>query len=316
MSDTRPRIELVRPQGIDGLRGRPPIGVAVTAGRKAPGGKGIIEKDRFHIVYRRQNPDGVKELHPEFRAFNELRKDEQGRVLPGELEKRRVIRGNLVHARREQCFNWGLKAQILDRQHPNKAPACMGNGVSAIRWMGPGPDDYQEIVCPGRQCEYQQVRRVGKYEVVSCKPWMQLIFQLRWRDGSKMPTPLAIFTSKGWNTTANFYGHDEDGTPGGFFGQIEVAAAELGLKNFSLFGYPFMLTMREQTKPSERSRFAVIDVTPEMSPVEFFAAQAKLRAQIGGFPEPLSLLEERTIESEAEDERSISIPGVYDAEMD
>ena len=55
--------------GIHGVRGREPIGAALTIGIKGPRGN-PIEKDRFHLLEPRESKDKKRKPSPLFRFFN------------------------------------------------------------------------------------------------------------------------------------------------------------------------------------------------------------------------------------------------------
>jgi len=98
--------------GIYGLKGNDPVFAVVTAGIKNKNGF-PVDKDMYHIVVPRAS-NGVRKHHPSFRPFNTADK-----------KVRHTIRGNIVHSRMEDCFEYGLLAQCLDKKmHPNKVPAC------------------------------------------------------------------------------------------------------------------------------------------------------------------------------------------------
>jgi len=211
-------VNLERPEGIKDLTPREPVGAVITVGIK--GDRGFpVERDRYHIVTPHQSADGRRPPHPMFAIFNEAGP-----------EHRRVIRGNLVHAKVSDCFEHHLKAQMLDRtSHPDGRPCCVGDGERAVRWVGPDANHFKEIACPGPRCEFSQ--RKGK-RPASCKPWMRMLFRIRWAElvgGAKpkvkMPTPLVKFTSGSWRTTANAKG---------FFDQIELAAKQMGLRELEV----------------------------------------------------------------------------------
>jgi len=250
--------------GITGLEGREPIGAAVTIGVKKGGSGYPTETDRWHIVQPREEA-GVRPLHPAFAAFN-----------GAPPEKRKVLRGNLVHASRSQCFEYQLKNQSNKQigMHPDRRPFCVGDGVHAQRWSGDGPDDFLEIKCPHDRCEFRLTTPP------QCKPWARLLFRLRWPDGNPLDTPLVKFTTGSWYTVGNLYGERLDQETGriiksGLLGYLETVAGELGLEQYSLFGFPFLLTLTRQTKRSHKTAFPVVTFSPEIDPVEFFLLQRK-----------------------------------------
>lgn len=243
-------------RGILDLRSAEPVGVVVTQGIKSPGKGFPIEKDRFHLVLPRE-AQGVRAHHPAFAPFNTAAPD-----------KRKYLRGMIVHAHEQDCLEWHLKAQILDRAHPQRRPACVGDGVHATRWMGGDAENFREIDCPHELCEY---RRPGPKGNIPCKPWMRFLFQLRWPDGNPLPTPLAKFTSGSWYTVANFRG---------FFASLYGAARELGVSDPSLYGFPFGLTLVERTQPDRKTRFPTVVISAEMEPAAFFFWQRKRLAEL------------------------------------
>ncbi len=241
-------------QGIKDLRGRDPIGAVVTIGVKHKERGFPTETDRWHIVNAREEA-GIRHLHSAFGAFNSA-----------PVEKRKVIRGNLVHATAADCFEYHLKAQVIKKPaHPDKRPACVGDGIHAIRWMGGDADNFENIKCPNDRCEFRMTKPA------TCKPFSRLLFKLRWQDGVALPTPLVKFTTGSWNTVANLKG---------FFDYIEESANQLGLKDYTLFGFPFLMTLQYQTKASVQSRFPVVHISPEIEPVDFFRMQRKNIAQL------------------------------------
>lgn len=244
----------INPQGIKGLTGREPIGAAVTIGVKDKARGFPTGTDRWWVVNSREE-NGVRHLHPGFANFNAAQPD-----------KRKVLRGNLIHATREECFEYQLKAQVIHKPaHPDKKPMCVGDGVKAVRWEGGDPDDFMEIKCPNERCEYRQT------QPPVCKPFARLLFRLRWQEGIALPTPLVKFTTGSWNTTANLKG---------FFDHIEKTAQQLGLQEYTLFGFPFVMTLQYQTKASAQSRFPVVHISPEEDPVAFFMRQRENIAQL------------------------------------
>jgi len=168
---------------------------------------------------------------------------------------------------------------------PKQGASLPGDGLRATRWVGPGANDFKEMACLHDLCEYRTCKPP------KCSPAMRVLFRIRWSDESIMPGALVKFTSKSWRTTGNFYGETKEKQPdgsisikkSGFFGYIDEVASKLGIKNYSLFGYPFVMTLTEQTKPSENSRFPVTVISPEVDPIEFFARQREKIKQISDY---------------------------------
>lgn len=271
-----------KPEKIKGLEGREPVGAVLTIGVKHKERGFPTETDRFHLVNPREE-SGIRHLHPGFASFNAAQAD-----------KRRLIRGNIVHASRAECFEYFLKAQVLKAAHPDKKPACVGDGVHATRWEGPGADDFYEIKCPHERCEFRLT------DPPKCKPWARLLFRIRWQDGVALPTPLVKYTTGSWNTTSNLLG---------FFEYIENTARQLGLESYSLFGFPFTMSLAYQTKASAKSRFPVVTISPEQDPVAFFHAQRQSIAQLQQAPRYEALEDHSAVDIEYEDVRQISVPG-------
>ena len=273
---------------IKDLEGREPIGACVTIGVKDKARSFPTETDRWHIVNPREE-SGIRHAHPGFASFNSAPPD-----------KRRVLRGNLVHSSRDECFEYNLKAQVLPgkKAHPDKRPACTGDGVKATRWEGGAADEFMAIKCPNERCEYRQTTPPA------CKPFARFLFRLRWPDGIALPTPLVKFTTGSWNSTADLLG---------FFEYIDKVAKQLGLEKYSLFGLPFVITLQYQTKPSAQSRFPVIHISPEIDPVTFFMQQ---REQVRQLQQPtFEALPDPTQQSSDlvyEDVKIISVPSTKD----
>ena len=274
-----------KPNTIKGLAGRDPIGAVVSIGVKDKNRGFPTETDRWHIVQPRDDA-GVRPLHPGFQSFN-----------AAPPEKRKVLRGNLVHASQTACFEHHLKAQVLRGAHPNKRPACIGDGVHATRWEGGDPDDFMNIKCLNELCEYRLTTPP------KCKPFMRMLFRLRWPDGVALPTPLVKFTSGSWNTTANFLG---------FFEYMHSTAKELGIENYTFFGFPFLLTLHRQTKASSRSAFPVVTISPEEDPVSFFMRQrAQIRELAGSVPcETLTDQSQQDVDLVYEDVKALTVPAI------
>lgn len=247
---------------IAGLTGREPVGAALTIGIKGPSGA-PTNTDRFYFVLPHDEKRGeitVRPLHPSFSAYNDA-----------EPKKRQMLRGNLVHANRAECFRHHLKAQVLPKPwlaHPNKRPACLGDGAVAVRYHGTGKDgvdDFREMVCPNDLCEFRQ----GDRKV--CKPFAQLLFRPRWPDGVALPQPLTKLTTGSWNSTSALLG---------FFGYVESQARELGVENPSLYGLPFSLTLSRKTMPKRGAAFPVLSLSPDCDLIAFFLRQRADMAQL------------------------------------
>lgn len=258
-------------KGIEGLSGRDPIGVALSVGRKHPERGFPIDRDRFFLVMPKEAPDGPRGQgwrppHPAFKAFNDAGLN--------------YVRGNIVHASRSACCNIHLSAFMLPGggQHPKGIPACRGDGNTAQRWMGGDPDNFKMIECPNDKCRFRQ--KDGN-SPTPCKPFGQIVFQLRWPEGNHLPAMLCKLTTKSWHSCSAMKG---------FFDHIEESARLMGMTGHSLFGYPFTITLQEQkgratANNPKGTKFPVLTFTPDMEPVKFFAHQRGLLNQIGAVPD-------------------------------
>lgn len=274
---------------IEGLAGREPVGAVLTVGHKAPSGN-PEHTDRFYLV-QPQEVDGVRAPHPAFAAFN-----------TADVARRQVIRGNLVHSTVAECFEYNLRAQNLPGipAHPSRGPHCIGDGIKAKRWNG---EKYIDIDCPNEKCQFRAEVHPGK--PIPCKPSMRLMFRVRWTEGSPLPPMVVKFTSQAWNTTKNLLGMLE---------HIEKNAKALGIDNFSLYGFPFMLTLTKKKRSGDAKTarsFPVVTATPELDIVTFLRQQQS--DLVGIRPQVTSLLDpsQRALEVQAEDVKTIT-PAVID----
>ncbi len=270
--------------GIKGLEGREQVGAVVTAGIKSS--RGFPEQtDRYHIVQPREE-NGVRKYHPGFLQFN-----------TASPERRKVLKGNIVHAYKDDFFESHLKAQVIGKMHPNKKPYCVGDGVKASRWSGEGAEDFKEMTCPNARC----VHRICKPPV--CTPFMRFMFRVKWADGSTMPSFLVKFTSKSWNTVGNFKG---------FFDYWENVASELGMNDYKLFGLPITLTLVYQTKPSDKSKFPVTIISADADPIDFFLRQQENIKELSGSV-PIAITDQSEQEPTVvyEDVKAISKPTLF-----
>ena len=121
---------------IKDLHPREPVGAVVSVGVKDKAKGFPTETDRWHIVQPREE-NGIRHPHPAFTSFNQA-----------PPEHRKVLKGVIMHATRDLCVEWHLKAQVLSKAHPDRRPACVGDGVKAIRWEGGEADDFMDIKCP------------------------------------------------------------------------------------------------------------------------------------------------------------------------
>ena len=70
-----------------------------------------------------------------------------------------------------------------------------------------------------------------------------------------------------------------------------------------------MLSLAYQTKPSEKTKFPVVTISPEMDPVDFFMQQrANIRELVGDVPVAITDESEQFPEIVYEDVKAISKP--------
>lgn len=271
-------------RGIKGLEPRRGPTVVIANGRKNPvkGEAPVLERDRFHIVDVHCNKNGIRPYHSAYADFNNA-----------PPEKRRTLYGILVHQFSSDAFWHQRVAQQLpvayyekfgwfkrarpDQQtvaHPNGNPCCSGNGIRARRWVGPEPNSYEDMPCPGRECEFSIKTGKGR---PPCGPKMAFTFQLRWDSEFKhLPPALARYDCKGWDTIANFLG---------FFDDIRLAVEALRIPDAVLYGFPFIMSIAEKTKPSEKWLWPVISISAAINPLDFFGRQRDQIRQISaGLP--------------------------------
>ena len=267
-------------QGIDGLNGsnQQPWGAVITIGEKGPSGaptntdRCFIKKAQAETAEFRGRSALVRKNHPDFVKFNTL----------DDLRWRQTIRFNLVHSVHlrdgwgsvEACFQFQLKAQALPRikGHPQRIPTCSGDGVRARRYTGErnGTHVFEDIQCPHRLCEFRQ----GPSP--SCKPAARFAFQLRWHDGSNLPTPLVKFTTHSWHNTNKAF------IP--FFNHLHEQAIALGISDYTLYGLPGVMTLGRKSMGNNRS-VPVVSVSTDFPPgvtlQEFFLAQRNKLRELG-----------------------------------
>ena len=88
-------------------------------------------------------------------------------------------------------------------------------------------------------------------------------------------------------------------------------ANHLGIKQPSLFGVPFTLTLDKGTKPSIQAKFYSVSITNDIDPLEFFRTQKQLLAQIADTgTKPIALIDapEQDAQVVFEDWKQISVP--------
>jgi hypothetical protein len=282
---------------VDGVEGKPPHFGVLSLGRKDD--RGIpIETRQFHIVNVKET--GGKRLHhQDFMAFNTAPREE-----------RMTVRGNIMYAHREQCF----RSQLFNytnknlKTHPFKRPFCEGDGITATRWMGDRPDNFTDIECPNRKCEFQLSGE--------CKSLIRFSFMIRWTsiDSQQtvnprfktLPSVSLKYVSRGWNMIDNFYG---------FFEDIDTMAKSIGYENYSLAGLPIVITVSEQTrkpigKDAKPKNYPVVRIAYEDNLYSFFVKQRQLSKYLAsGMVESIGLLSpfEQSREEVAVDYRSVAV---------
>lgn len=285
LGEGRKGMKIKKYRGIAGVEGKENVFAALSLGRKPKGGGFPIERDRFHFVKPRE-ADGVRDYHPSYKAYNEA-----------PPENRRILYGNIVHATEIECFEWHRKKMTNQqgKMHPNKFPFCIGDGISATRWMG--GDEFKEIECPNEKCEFAMSTDPAK----KCNAWMRFLFRIRWPN-NEFPAGIIKFTTGSWNAIQSFVG---------FFESFMRTANHLGIKQPSLFGVPFTLTLDKGTKPSIQAKFYSVSITNDIDPLEFFRTQKQLLAQIADTgTKPIALIDapEQDAQVVFEDWKQISVP--------
>lgn len=248
---------------IEGLEGRVPVGAVLTVGTKGPSGA-PTHNDRFYFKSPYQDANGGRPLHPDFAGWN-----------GADASKRVSVRGHLVHSTRAECFEYALRAQVIRKPaHPNMIPHCTGDGVRATRLALVGQEWVSsEIECPNDLCEFRQGERKA------CRPSARFYFQPRWNDDPKIPSMLVKLTTQSWNSIANLVG---------FFDDLDNQRKALGLEGVSLYGLPFVLTLTRKTKPSAKTAFPVLTISPLADVVQFFASQREKLIAAGQMPRQLA----------------------------
>ena len=243
--------------------------------------KGVRKERAFSFILPHRDDSGDRPLHPDFAAYNRLAE-----------KARTVVRGNLTSETQYPDENGeggamkqfygarvlGPRWQAWPKSPPSGRWVCHGDGKNATRLHGvtDGEEDWREIPCPARLCEFAQSVD-GKRPL--CTPKSTFIFQPRWGDwwpqGEKRPPEIRTkFETGSPNTGANL---------SSFFDEIHREAEPWfrGLP-YSLYGLPFVMNLVERTKPSEKRRWPEVIFSVDGSLAKFFAAQRKLLEDFGG----------------------------------
>ena len=243
--------------GIDGLKGIEPVGAVLSVGKKGPSGA-PVQKDVFHLLEPHPDSRDRRHPHPLFGPFTSA-KDEY----------RKTVTLQLVHQTRDECFQHHLKMfkNPNGPNHPQKVPACVGNGTRSRRFFGMNGEeaDFRDGPCLNSKCEF----RIGNKP--ACKPWFRLLARIIWRD-SNMPTMLVKLQSASWYSTKAALG---------FFDHIDAAARMVGLKSYSLGGFTFTATVSERTSPQKKRRYPVLVFSPLTDATSWCLAQVDRYERIG-----------------------------------
>lgn len=244
---------------IAGLSPREPIAAVLTVGTKGTDGTPTLN-DRFFFKTVHQDKIGGRPEHPDFKAWH-----------AAPAERRQSVRGHLVHATQAECFQYGLRAQVISKPaHPNMLPHCTGDGITATRLhVIEGEWTPREIPCPNSLCEFRQGQRPA------CKPAARLYFSTRWNTDPAIPNVLVKLTTQSWNSISAFLG---------FFEHLHATCEQLGIENVSLYGLPFTINLQRKTKPSAKANFPVMTISPAVDVLEFFAKQREKLLQAGQLP--------------------------------
>lgn len=275
-------------RGIEGVGGREPLLARINIGeRNARGFPQNFIGDEL-VGFTIMMPHATRgergwsaEKHPMFAFFNGA----------NPRSKRYQLSGVIVHATEEECFSYQLKAQKIKGLASGNRPACVGDGVRAMRWDNER-GDYSDIQCPHERCQYRLTNPA------SCKPFMRLVFMLHWPGRDDLPTGLVKITSQGWGTIQNAKG---------LFDHVRKAARDLGLESYTLIGLPIQLVLEKKTSTKNKgSRFPVVAFSLRMAAHQFFAQQRSQLDQVGGkYP---SLQDMSSPEEIAYDIETIEVP--------
>jgi len=280
-------------RGIAGLRAAPVPEAVLRVGIKDQKGQ-PIERDRFYFcdpvernaLYTKKDGGQYssvhRPLHPDFTGYHARTPSE-----------RREVSGVLIHDRPDVgAWEYSLGVQELPAPwpaHPQRMPACRGNGEVAARFFGNlrpaehkgaqvDPDSgYAEIPC-GDRCPF----RDGP-----CKPKALLLFRLEQPD---LPNVLVKFATQSWYNVKGIQG---------FFDLIEQQAAALNAGVLpNLFGLPFKLRLTERTIPG-KGTFPVVVMTPAVDlPVWLMRQQARLARIQGRAPIPVPRLSDPALRAQ------------------
>lgn len=257
----------MRFQGIEGLKGREPVGAVLRVGKKHEQKGYPVDRDRFYVCQVRMDGDKKRPLDPRFEPFN-----------TAPLQYRRDVDAWLVHAEADDIHNVNL-ACFRPRgasTPPDNRYFCVGNGRVAERWdprAKNGQGAFVQIPCPNDACVFRQ----KKHSADGCKPNVTLLFRPDWGDGSKLPTPLMRLDSRAWNTGSNLIG---------FFEHIQTQIDGLIARGVlpaqpSLYGFPFRISLREETSSRDGGkRFPVISFSPRESVADWLVKMAQQKTII------------------------------------
>lgn len=263
-------------RGIAGLVGRAPVVAVLRVGRKDERGA-PINKDRFYFAevverngdWRKKDGSTYKAVyrpeHPDFAHYH---------ALPP--AQRREIRGVLVHDRPEGCWEYARGVQELPApwpKHPQRAPACRGDGKRAYRFFGDArPRGYEQA----------QVDPQSGYAVISCetcpylddeartcRPKGRFLFRL---DQPGLPPVIVRVATQSWYTVSTIQG---------FFDHVEEQGGALsGGEIPNLYGLPFVLRLTERSTP--KGTFPVVTLTPAVDLQRWLLTQRQRLAAIQG----------------------------------
>jgi hypothetical protein len=265
------------------MEGSQPIGAIVSVGEKGPRGN-PINKDRFFIsstsfVDVGNNAKGMRgKKHPRddrFKAFNDLPSGDNAAT----------IRGLLLYMPEADNLHYSRTARTIKKgvSIPGNVPACVGNGETAKRFCGVGPDgkaQFNEIPCPGDKCEF--AARIGAAPPC-CKPFARLFFSLRWPDGNPLPRLFVRYQTQSVYTVDNIIG---------MFRQVQEIAESWKLEpdQWGFSGLPFVMKVGEHTIPEKGRKFPVVAFSVEGNPGDFLMAQVEQKRGLLTAPRSTHLL--------------------------
>ncbi len=260
-------------RGVDGLKGREPIGCVVSVGRKSEKGH-PTDNNRFYIMeYKPSKKIGgrpARNFHPRYAKFNDSNDNT-------------TIWGNLIHRNENDAFHYSLLAYKSPdtKNHPDGKPFCVGDGKKAKRWIEneDGELELTDIVCGNQLCKYQSEWKGSK----PCSPRSRLIFQLRWGQNSNLPCLIAMWNTKAWSSTQNIIGMFDHAREA-YKSLRESYGVQL---EDDFMGIPFQMQLGKATKPSRNQSYPVVTFSIDGSLIQHTMKRLESLQQMRSFSQDL-----------------------------